>query len=513
MATLKKHLVLNKLADADDMRKELARRHLLDFITYDDPDYLIGKHHRLIAEQLEKTLQDVIDVKYHGKSPHDCENLRVIISMPPRHGKSRMASVEFPAWVLGKYPDLNIIMASYASDLSCELSGKCKSSLFRKRECFPNIRMAKDGGNSHRWCIERHTWGGMLATGVGGPITGHGADIAIIDDPIKNYDEAKSSTYRKRVADWYKSTLRTRLSNAGAIIIIMTRWHEGDLVGVVESEEKKTQDCEDAEHWKKLVVPAIAEENDLLGREPGEALWPERYDIRFLRQAKASMGSYLFGALYQQHPSPEGGGVFKRSMFHYWEIDHGTYLLHDPSGDRRFAIEACWHFTSVDPVATAKQSSDYFVASTWVVTPDADLLLYDVYRGHIEASKQVKSIIDVYNRYHPTVVGIETNGIGHAPYQMIRDAGVPVMELRAKTDKVTKSLAMGARYEAGKVFHLMDASWLDDYEQELMMFPNGKHDDQVDTASYAAIMLAELTIGKTEQSIIEVDMPYQISAI
>lgn len=513
MAKMQRQMILNKLADADDMRKELARRHLLDYIVYDDNNYVIGRHHKLIAEQLEKTFKDVEDIKYNGKNPHDCENLRVIISMPPRHGKSREASIEFPAWVLGHHPDMNIIIASYASDLSCDLSAKCKSSLFAKQHLFDKVYMAQDGGNSHRWSIEHYAYGGMLATGVGGPITGHGADIAIIDDPVKNYDEAKSPTYRKRVADWYKTTLRTRLSNAGAIIIIMTRWHEGDLVGVVKEEEKQAGNSEDAEHWIHLEIPALAEENDILGRQPGEALWPEKYDEKFLRQTRTSMGSYLFGALYQQHPSPEGGGVFKRSMFHYWEIDNGTYLLHDPNGKRRYAIEACWHFTTIDPVATNKQSADFFVASTWVVTPDADLLLYDVYRDHVEASKQVKAVIDIYNRFSPTVVGIETNGIGHAPYQMIRDAGVPVMNLRAKTDKVTKSLAMGARYEAGKVFHLIGAPWLDDFENEMLLFPNGKHDDQVDTASYAAIMLAELTIGRTYSNEVDVDIDFSISDI
>lgn len=495
------------LTQMQAMRNELARRHLLDYVLLMDEGYKVGRHHRLIAAQLEATLQEVTAVREGRMREEECSNLRVMIFMPPRHGKSRLVSQEFPVWALGGHPWMNFMITSYSADLAREFGRITRNKMRDSEELF-DVHIAEDSASADRWSLAGSYENGIVTAGVGGGITGKGANIAIIDDPIKNYEEASSETVRRSVYNWYQTTLRTRLAPGGAVILVMTRWHQDDLAG------RLLKDADfGGDKWKVLQLPALAEDNDALGRALGEALWPEQYGEKSLQQTARAMGSYMFNAMYQQHPAPPDGTMFKRVDFRYWELSDHTYLLHRDTGDERFKPSECWHFQTVDPTASAKTTADWFVCSTWIVTPKNDLLLYDVFRAQMEGAEQPRLLLDQYRRYKPSAVGIETNGVGRPVFQMLRNTGVPVLELKATHDKVTKAIPMGARYESHSVFHRMGAPWLSTWEDELASFPMGEHDDQVDTASYAAVLAQEISNNRLGEREMVLDMPYSISPV
>lgn len=411
---------------------------------------------------------------------------RLMVFLPPRHGKSQIVSKKSPAWFLGRKPDREIIISSYSADLAYDFSRIARDTF---REWGPKlwgVYLASDRGAVGRWGVQDYR-GGMVAAGVGGPITGRGADIAVIDDPFKNYEEAVSETNRTRVLNWYRSTLRTRLAPGGAIILVMTRWHEKDLAGELEAAFK----AGDGEAWDIVSLPAIAEENDILGRQPGEALWPGRYPLSELEATKTTLGSYLWSALYQQHPRPAEGNKFKRAWFRYFEISGNQVFLHVPDGEsKRFLLDRCWCFQTCDPAGSTKTSADYFVLATWLVTPHRDLLLRDVIRMRLEGPDQPKLFEQGHKRWNPKLQGVETKNMGLTLFQTLRRRGLPVKDLKAEVDKETRALPVMARMEAGTVYFMQNAPWLDEYESELLVFPNGEFDDQVDVTSYAGIIIA-----------------------
>jgi predicted phage terminase large subunit-like protein len=419
-----------------------------------------------------------------------------MIFWPPRHGKSEFTSKYFPAWFEGRFPDKRVILTSYEADFASQWGGKVRDLLEDHGENIFGVEISQDSSAKDRWNIKGKE-GGMQTAGVGGPITGKGADVLIIDDPIKNDKEAASKTTREAHKTWYQSTAYTRLEPGGSIIIIMTRWHEDDLAGWLLKEEKEAiKQGLEPEGWEVLRLPAIAEENDILGREVGRALFPERYDEKALEKIKRAVGSYFWSAMYQQRPQPDGGSIFKRSYFHYFTDDGEYYTLYRAEGgNKRYLKTACWIFQTCDAAATEKEKSDYFVNSTWAVTPESDLLLLDVFREKAETTKHLQVMQDQLTRWSPTFQGVENKTYGLNIIQTCIQKGYPIKELKADTDKVSRARPMSARYENGAVYHRQGAPWLSDYEDELIAFPNGEHDDQVDTASYAGIVLIENITG------------------
>ena len=408
---------------------------------------------------------------------------RLMVTVPPRHGKSELISKYFPAWYLGHKPDNRVILSSYEADFAATWGSKARNILTEHGDEMFGVRVSPDSSARNRWDITDHA-GGMSTAGVGGPITGKGAHIFIIDDPIKNNEDAKSSVKRDKIHDWFKSTAYTRLEPDGAIIIIQTRWHEDDLSG------RLLQTMEDGgEEWNVLNFPALAEENDVLGRKQGEALFPERYPVGVLSQIKRTLGSFWWSALYQQKPAPDGGVIFKRSWFRYFNIEDGYYVLHAPEGDKKIAIASTWNLQTCDPAATEKETSDFFVLSTWAVTPDNDLLLLDVFRERAETVKHEQIMKAAYQKWKPKFQGVENRTYGLNIIQKGITNGLPIKPLAADTDKVSRARPMSARYETGAVYHRQNTPWLVDFEDEMIFFPNGRHDDQVDTAAYAYLSI------------------------
>jgi hypothetical protein len=297
---------------------QVQRRHrtvspsdLLAFTLQVVPDYQPARLHRYLATKLDTFLAAI----ERQQSP------RLLLSVPPRHGKSQLASISFPAYVLGKHPDWPIIHTSYNADLSNDFSRAVRDLLPSPeyQPCFPGVLPAAAGGSVQRWGIQGCR-GVFVSTGVGGPLTGRGAKLAIIDDPIKNAQDADSEIYRARQRDWYTSTLYTRLEKGAGLLLIMTRWHEADLAGFVTS--GAGTDEPPAEAWEVINLPAIAGEEDPLGREPGEALWPEKYDAAALQRIEKQLPSRWWHALYQGTPLAAEGNFFEVS-----QISHAAPAL------------------------------------------------------------------------------------------------------------------------------------------------------------------------------------------
>lgn len=446
--------------------EELAKRNPAFFAKYvSNGKWYPADHLILLSKHLEGVL--------NGSIKH------LMVFMPPRHGKSEYISKYFPAFFLGTHPDKRVILSSYEADFAAGWGYKVRNILQEYGPKLFGVQISGQSAARDRWELQGHQ-GGMMTAGVGGAITGKGADLLIIDDPVKNAEEAQSKTYREKTYDWYRSTAYTRLEPGGAVIIIQTRWHEDDLSGRLLKEEP--------EKWTVISLPAIAEEGDALGREPGTALFPSRYDVEALQEIKRTLGPYWFNALYQQRPQEDTGSIFKRQFFKYATL---TGDLLDLGGEKKFILPMCRIFQTCDPAASTKTTADYFVLGTWAQTPNNDLVLLDILRTRLEGPDQVNLFKQQYARWKPAFQAVESAGVGKTLYQMLVREGLPIKELKADTDKLTRALPAAARMEAGTIYFIQGASWLHEFEEELLSFPNGAHDDQVDVLSYACKIIIE----------------------
>ena len=438
--------------------------------------YHLAKHLLLLQDHL-------MDVAV-GKIP------RLMIFTPPRHAKSTLVSQFFTAWFLGSMARLNqrIILASYEAHFAATWGAKARDVLLEHGEDLWGIRL-RDTASNH-WSIAG-TETEMWTSGVGGAITGKGANILIIDDPVKNSKEALSETYRNSTWDWFRSTANTRLEPDGRVVLIQTRWHDDDLAGRILQMAGGLED-EDRKPWAVLNLPAICEDDTLeveqqLGRTKGEALWPARFDEQALSDIKTMSGPYWWSAMYQGRPAPIEGGTFKREHFKRFTERDEYYVLSD---GKLFSKSACWRFATVDLAASEKKSADYTCVAVFAVTPEKHLLLIHLHRERLVGPDQPKLFRRIYQEFHPSYLAVEKTGMQLTMVQMLQREGLPVKGLQADTDKIARAIEAGVQYENGKIYHLQGANWLDDLEEELILFPNGAHDDQVDVVAYAALELA-----------------------
>lgn len=400
---------------------------------------------------------------------------RIIVQMPPRHGKSEHVSRYFSAWYLGMNPQHRIILSSYEATFARSWGRRSKEVLKNWGPELFGVSVKGDTSAANDWEIEGGD-GGMLTAGIGGPITGRGADLFIVDDPVKNAQDAASEAIRERNWDWWRSTARTRFEPDAVAVIIMTRWHDDDLVGRILAE--------DEDEWDVLSLPALAEAGDPLGREIGQPLWPRRFPVPALEQLKASLGSYYWSALYQQRPTPEEGGIFKRS---WWQR-----YSHMPKEARIGGI-------FVDNAHSLKTTADYSVVAT-VRTDGTRLFWENVLRGRWEFP-ELERIILAAREESKLPVYIEDTPGAAALIQSLRKL-MPVVPIQLEgKDKVTWAHATAPYVEAGLCFVPYQASWLDEWLDEHAAFPNGAHDDQVDTTTKAIARLARLGFGDVPAAI------------
>ena len=458
------------------VREEMARRSLLNFILHTKPDYQAGWFHRDICRRLDKFLADVKS----GKRP------RLIIQAPPRHGKTEIVSRRFPAYALGKDPDLSFIATSYAADLASMNNRDVQRVMDddRYRRIFPatslwasNVRTVAQGTwmrNSDIFEVVGRR-GVYRSAGVCGGITGMGASIAIIDDPIKDDVEANSEVYRERVWNWYTSTLYTRLAPLSGVLLIMTRWHDDDLVGRL----LRAADRGEGDKFEVCRYPAIAEKDER-HRKEGEALHPERYSREMLvgedgqGGIRKAVGSRVWVSLFQQRPSAAGGTIFKEKDWRYYK----------PTTDERVKLIADLGITSVvqawDTAFKIKTSNDYCAGLTIGVAPSRFYLLDMVWR-RMEYPELKRAVMAAYAKWNPSAVIIEDTAAGQSVIQELkRETRVPVLPWPADKDKVSRANAITPQHEAGLLYLPEGAGWVMDFVDECSSFPNGAHDDQVD---------------------------------
>lgn len=382
---------------------------------------------------------------------------RLMVFMPPRHGKTELCSIRFPAWYLGRNQQNQVIACSYAEGLAYS-----NSYAVRETIASPSYQklwaLSLDVAGAVRWQLagKNNKRASYIAAGVGGGITGEGADLLIIDDPIKNQEEAESEVYREKIFDWFRTTARTRLQPNGKIVIIQTRWHMADLAGKILDLARTDSK---ADQWEVLNLPAINEQD--------EALWPEKYPLETLNNIRASIGSRSFTSLYQGSPTQAEGNVFKREWWQYYKVRPNFKQI----------------FHSWDTAYKTKTSNDYSVLTVWGVT-DTGYYLLDVLRERVELPDLKRLAIIGAERDHPAAIYIEDAASGQSLIQELkRETRLPIIPRKVDTDKVIRAYAVTPLIEAGKVFLPEYAPWLLDYIQELSAFPNGEHNDQVDSTT------------------------------
>lgn len=392
-----------------------------------------------------------------------------MVFMPPRHGKSELVSIRFPAWFLGRNPDKRVIGTSYGSRLAERFSGMARNLFDDARWPF-TIQLAQDTKSKQMWDVVGHR-GGYIAAGVGGPVTGFGGDLVLIDDVVKDRETADSQTYRDGVWDWYQSTLYTRLEGDAAIVLVMTRWHEDDLAGRLLAEAEQG-----GEQWQVLSLPAIAEDDEEC-REAGEPLWPEVFPLKRYEAIRASVGSRNWNALYQQRPTAEEGAMFKRQWFKVVPVA--------PEGLRWVRY---W-----DLAASTKTSADYTASAAVALGDDGTLFVRDMVRGRWEWPDAKRIMKTTMLSENGCIHGVEEALHGLAAIQELRRdpelVRVAVRGEKVGKDKMSRAMAWSARAEAGKVA-LVQGAWVNDFIHEACTFPVGTHDDQVDSVSGGAIMLS-----------------------
>jgi predicted phage terminase large subunit-like protein len=410
---------------------------------------------------------------------------RLVVTMPPRHGKSLLCSLYFPAWFLNQNPDKRVILCSYGDDFAATWGRKVRD-LIQSHESTLNIKVNMQSKAADRWDVDGRK-GGMKTAGVGGQITGLGANLLIIDDPVKNAEEADSAVDREKKWDWWRSAAHTRLEPGAIVVVIQTRWHEDDLTGRILKDNP--------DEWDIINLPALAETDDPLGRTPGAALCPERYDEEALAAIHTAVGQRVFAALYQQRPTPEGGGFFKKDDIRYWrrnQDDEGfTYLLEDPVEGTLLVPQAeCWRFITMDLAVTARTTSDYTVAAVWDVAAYLEpsrLILRHIDRIRVEGAEHEQMVRDLWATWKPSFIGIEEAVHGSLVLSQARRDGILVRPLKHKSkDKLFRAKEAALLTENHRVFIPKKATWVADWEHELFIFPSGTHDDQVDTFAYAA---------------------------
>jgi predicted phage terminase large subunit-like protein len=409
----------------------------------------LAPHHDLIIRKLEAIERGEIK--------------RLMIFLPPRHGKSFITSSIFPAWFLGKHPERHVIFATYGQELSDDFGRPVRNFIADRvhQEIFPNCRLSEDSTSVRRF--NTTAGGAYFAVGRGGSITGRGAHLLLIDDPIKGFEEANSETVRKALHEWYASVAYTRLMPGGAIIIIQTRWHEDDLAGWLLREHS-------SENWDVLSLPAIAEQDEGFRKE-GEALWPGEFPLPVLQGIRTGIGGRTWASLYQQRPAAAEGVIFKRD---WWQ---------------RFSRSLTVRFDQVvqswDTAFKRGTENDFSVCTTWGVTGHGYYLLH-LWRQRVEFPELKRALASLEEQWEPHAILVEDKASGQSLIQELQlSTALPLIPVKVDSDKQTRAQAVTPLIEAGKVFLPESAPWLVDFIEEMARFPNGVHDDVVDATTQA----------------------------
>lgn len=413
------------------------------------------------------------------------EITRLMVNMPPRHGKSMLCSENLPAWWLGTFPDEEVILASYEESFSATFGMKARDTF---REHAPSVfGLELDPGRTSKdeWGVRGHPFGGMKTAGMKGAITGKGASLMLIDDPHKNKTEAASPLIQETIWDTYRTAVYTRLAPNGVIMVIQTRWHDLDLSGrILKLEEEIEAEGEDGEpeKWVVLNLAALAEPGDPLGRVEGDALWPERFPAKRLKNIRKRIGPKNFVALYQGKPTPDEGNILRRE----WMTKR-----YDPNHMPDFERV----IQTVDSAFKTGVANDYSVIATWGVA-DANLYLIDLWRDKVTFPDLKSAINDNYLKWQDfgcSATYVEDAASGQSVIQELqRETLLPVLPVAPIGSQMSRVEAVSGIFEAGHVKLPKGKPWLADWIEEHVRYPDGAHDDQVLTTAYA---VSELVYG------------------
>ena len=441
----------------NSMKREKAQTNFMAFVQEMWPGFINGAHHKVMAQKFE----DIANGKLK----------RLIINMPPRHTKSEFGSYMLPAWFLGRDPAKKIIQCSNTAELAVGFGRKVRNLVGSEQyaKIFPNVNLRSDSKAAGRWSTNAN--GEYFAIGVGGTVTGKGADLLIIDDPHSEQDAAIASTNPEvydKVYEWYSSGPRQRLQPGGAIIVIMTRWSKKDLTGrILKSAIEK-----DGDEWETIDFPAIL--------PSGKALWPQFWDIKELEVLKEELPVSKWNAQYQQQPTSEEGALIKRDWWKVWDNENPpqcTYLIQ-----------------SWDTAFTKNERSDYSACTTWGVfylnedEMQPNVILLDAYKARLEFPELKEKAFNMYKEWTPDSFIVEAKASGLPLIGELRRMGIPVSEFTPTrgNDKIARLNSVTDLFASGKVW-APPRRWADEVIEEMASFPNSDHDDLVDSSTQALI--------------------------
>jgi len=437
--------------------REAGQTDFLSFVKSMWPGFIYGRHHALMAQKFE----DIAN----GKSR------RLIINMPPRHTKSEFASYLLPAWYLGRYPDKKIIQCSNTAELAVGFGRKVRNLVSSEvySKIFPNVSLRADSKAAGRWATNAN--GDYFAIGVGGTVTGKGADLLIIDDPHSEQEAALASSdpaVFDKVFEWYTSGPRQRLQPGGSIVVVMTRWAKRDLTGKI---------CQsiidrDGDVWDIISLPAIL--------PTGKPLWPEFWSLDELSKLRDELPLPKWQAQYQQNPTSEEGAIVKREWWKVWE------------GERPPPCE--FIIQSWDTAFTKNERSDYSACTTWGVfhkdedQNDTHIILLDAMKERLEFPELKQRALNMYTEWEPDACIVEAKASGAPLVFELRKMGIPVQEFTPTrgNDKITRVNSVSDLFASGKVW-APRKRWAEEVIEEMAAFPNSDHDDLVDSATQALI--------------------------
>ena len=465
-------------SESRDSLVKFARFMMPDPVAPDDMTkslYQVERHHRVICKALEKV--------------ESGEWKRLMISLPPRAGKSLLASQMFPSWFVGRDPTRSVIMTSYNEIMAREFGRAVKHIMQQPlyNQVFPEAELRKSAASTDR--IQTDLGGTLFAVGRGSALTGRGADVLLIDDPLKDRVEADSIVIRDRLWNWYTQVALTRLmTDEGRVVIIQTRWHTDDLIGRIIDPTNDYFITEEADQWKVLNIPAIAGVKDPLGRKPGQPLWPSRFSKQYLLDLKRQ-DPRGFEALYQGNPTPADGLLFTTDNI------PGYKLEQQPTDELRIYMAA-------DFAVSTKESADKTCIIIFGIDKNGiTWVLPRIFWQRANSEKIIDGLLDLMNEYRPTMAFFERGHIslslGPALRRRMQERNIycAIREIHPSKDKVTRAQAIANRMALGKVMFPMFTSWFNDAKTELLQFPSGQHDDFVDAMSLIGSALDTIAPG------------------
>lgn len=439
--------------------QEKAKNDFMAYVKYVWPNFINGRHHEKMARAFERVASG--------------ETKRLIINMPPRHTKSEFASYLLPSWFLGKYPDKKIIQTSHTAELAVGFGRKVRNLVDsdRYKDIFPQVALQADSKAAGRWATNYA--GEYFAIGVGGAVTGKGADLLIIDDPHSEQEATLAETNPEvydKTYEWYTSGPRQRLQPGGAIVVVMTRWSKKDLTGQV----LKAAAQRSGEEWEVIEFPAIL--------PSGGALWPEFWNIEELEALRQELPNSKWMAQYQQEPTSDVSAIIKREWWQVWDADHAPFCS--------YTIQS-W-----DTAFLKSERADYSACTTWGVFehPDAtgknqsNIILLNAFKRRMEFPELKEAAFEEYKYWNPDSIIIEAKAAGSPLIFELRAMGIPVQEFTPSkgNDKIARLNAVADMFASGRVW-VPNTHWAEELVEEVASFPSGEHDDLVDSMTQALL--------------------------